>query len=265
MAVLSGDASGSAQTDPVSFGDPLYDKAVLTGTANQPGTNGLDTTYPSIEATNGAAAGGTISFTLIGPDDCATTATGTGTNPETGVAVSDDGDYFSSGFTPDAPGEYHWQASYSGDSPNTLSTSHNELCDDTNEDVTVQQLQPTMDTSQSFVPNDSVSVAVAAGAGDLDGSVVFELFVDDTDCSGTAAYTSSALAISDTDDPSDTTLTDTASSDNTTSYSVDGTTFHWVVSFTSNNSAHLDVTSECGNETSSITVDDGSTRPTPAP
>jgi len=263
VAWSSGDSGGSAQTDPVTFGNPLYDKAILSGTANQPGTDGPNATYPSINATNGAAANGSLTFTLIGPDDCATTATGTGTNPETGVTVSGDGDYFSAGFTPDAPGEYHWQASYSGDSPNTLSTSHNDACDDTDEDVTVLQLQPTMTTSQKFVPNDSATITVGAGAGDLAGSVTFQLYVDDTDCSGTAV-SFGPFAVSDTDDVGDVTLTDTVSSNNTTAYSA-SSTFNWVVSYTSTNGAHLNVTSECGNETSSITIDDGTIRPSPTP
>lgn len=285
----SGDANGSAQTGDVPFGSPVYDKAALSGTANRPGDNGgtyadgegttVTTPYTSINATNGTEANGTITFTLVGPDgsatDCTTVAGElagtTGDNPET-VDVKDsngdpsgDGDYFTSGFTPDEPGDYHWKASYSGDSPNTTSASHNDDCDETAEDVTVEQLQPTMSTAQSFVPNDSATITVDAGAGDLDGAVVFELFVDDPECDGTAAYTSSQLAVSDTDDAGDTSLTDTVSSANTTAYSADGTTFDWVVTFTSNNSAHLGVTSGCGNETSSITIDNGATQPETTP
>jgi hypothetical protein len=191
-------------------------------------------------------------------------ATGSaGSNPETGVAVSGDDDYQSSGFTPDQPGDYHWAASYSGDDPNTLDADHNTACDDTDEDVTVQQLQPTMDTAQDFVPNDSATVTVESGAGDLDGGLVFELFVDNTTCTGTADYTSSSLAVSATDDPNSATISDTVSSANTTAYDTDGTTFSWRVSFTSNNSAHKDVTSACNNENSSINIDNGSQANTP--
>ena len=264
------DSEGNALTDDVPFGQAVYDKATLSGTAYQPGTDGADATYPSINATMDTPANGTITFTLIGPDDCATTATGTGSNPED-VTVSDDGDYFTSGFTPDLPGDYHWQAVYSGDSPNTLGASHNDgndgnaACSDTDEDVTVEQLQPTMDTAQDFVPNDSATITVGAGAGDLDGYVVFDLFVDDNTCAGSAAYTSGQIAVSDTDDPGDLSLSNTVSSDNTTAYNVSGTTFHWVVTFTSNNGAHLGVTSGCGNEHSSITIDNGVTQPTPTP
>ena len=214
-------------------------------------------------------ANGSIDFTLMGPDSggtvCDTAATGTaGSNPEN-VTVTGDDDYFTTGFTPDSPGDFHWVAEYTGDSPNTLGASHNDECDDTDEDVTVEQLQPTMETAQNFVPNDSATITVDAGAGDLGGSVVFELFVDDTDCSGTAAYTSAPIAVSDTDDVGDVTLSDTVESANETAYDVTGTTFSWVVTFTSNNSAHLGVSSPCTNETSSITIDNGATQPPAGP
>jgi len=264
----SGDDTGEAQTEDVPFGSPLFDKASLTGTANEPGDNGGDGdgNYLSINATNGAGADGTITFTLIGPDDCSTVATGSaGDNPED-VGVDGDDDYFTSGFTTDSPGDFHWQAVYDGStSGNTLGTDHNLDCSEEAEDVTVEQLQPTMDTEQEFVPNDSATITVDAGAGDLDGYVVFKLYVDNPTCTGDADYTSDNslgdFDVFDSDDPGDTTLTATIGSDNTVAYKVSGTTFHWVVEFHSNNGAHLDVTSGCGNETSSITIDNGATQP----
>ena len=268
MRGVNGDATGSAQTTAVPFGSALYDRASLSLTATEPGDDGgsdpgqAGNTYPSINATNGAAADGSISFTLYGPGDCVTVATGTGSNPETGVAVSGNGNYFSSGFTPDSPGDFHWVASYSGStSGNTSGTTHNAACDDTSEDVTVQQLQPTMDTAQEFVPNDSATISVAGGTGDLDGSVVFKLYVDNASCTGAADYTSGSIAVSATDTGTGTTLSDTVSSANATAYTTTGQTFHWVVDFTSNNNAHLGVSSACGNETSSITIDNGVTQP----
>lgn len=246
----------------VSFGQAVYDRATLGGTADGPGTNGpgdANGAYTSIDATNRPAAGGTISFTLVGPGDCTTVATGTGSNPQSGVSVSGDGNYFSAGFTPDSPGAYSWKASYSGDSPNTLGAAHNDTCTDSNENVTVQQLQPTMGTAQRFVPNDSATISVASGAGNLQGTVVFALYVNDASCAGTAAYTSGAIDITTGQGDG---FSRTVMSSNTTAYSTTGTTFHWVVTFTSSNPAHLDVTSPCGNETSSITVNDGTTQPT---
>lgn len=261
------DENGVALTDDVPFGGAVYDSATLGGTAYQPGDDGTDTDYPTINATMDSPAGGTISFQLLGPGDCETSATGTGDNPES-VDVTGDDDYMTSGFVPDLPGDYHWVATYDpGSTLNTLGTDHNTACDDTDEDVTVQQLQPTLDTAQDFIPNDSATISVAAGAGDLDGDVTFYMWVNDSTCGNgdltSANYSEGPLTVSDTDDLGDTTLSDTVGTSNTTAYGDDGTTFHWIAVFESNNSAHLDVTSDCGNEHSSITIVDGTTQPAP--
>jgi hypothetical protein len=193
--------SVDAEGDPVGtvdFGEALYDEASLSGTANQPGDNGpgdANGAYESINATNGAEAGGTITFTLVGPDgdttDCTTVATGSsGSNPEDVTVDDGDGDYATTGFTPDAPGDYHWKASYTGDSPNTLGASHNDDCDEANEDVTVQQIPTEIKTKQSWYPNDTATITSSV-SGDLleaGGSVVFTLY-DTSDCTGAVIYT----------------------------------------------------------------------------
>jgi hypothetical protein len=184
---------GLVATGPVDFGQPLFDVATLTGTANQPGTNGgFMGTYTSINATNGAPANGSITFRLVGPDpaDCNTLAGGTGSNPEVVGPVSGDGDYHTSGFTPNAPGDYHWKASYDGDDPNTLETSHNDACDEEGEDVTVRQIPTEIKTKQSWIPNDTATITSSV-AGDLleaGGTVVFSLY-DTSDCTGDVLYT----------------------------------------------------------------------------
>jgi hypothetical protein len=245
--------------DDVVLGNPVTDTATLSGTANSPGDNGPNATYPTINATNGAPAGGTITFTLIGPDDCVTLATGTGTNPQD-VAVSGDDTYGPVSFTPDSAGDFHWQASYTGDAPNTESASHNGDCSDTNEDVTVLQLPTSMDTEQSFVPNDAATITVASGGGDLAGTVTFQLFVNDETCSGSPAYTSGAI---DVTTGTGTGTSRTVTSDNTDAYDDDGDTFNWVVVYDGTNPGHKDVTSGCDNEHSSITIDNGSTVTSP--
>jgi hypothetical protein len=257
--------NGLVQAGPVPFGEPLYDKATLLGTANEPGDNGGDGqgNYLSINATNGAPADGTLTFTLKGPSStvCGVTATpAEGNNPED-VDVTGDGNYITTGFTPDSPGDFHWQASYEGSTfGNTLGTSHNDACDEDGEDVTVQQLQPNMDTAQEFVPNDSATITVSTNAaGALAGDVVFQLFVGTAaaDCSGDPAYESDPIDITT---GSGTGTSSTVMSDNETAYDEDES-FAWVVVYTSTNPAHLGVTSSCGNETSSITIDNGVTQP----
>ena len=237
---------------PLPLGSALDDTATLSGTADQP---------------DGDPAGGTITFTAYGPHDDATTCT---TVAYTSVVnVSGDGDYTASSgtggtFTPTTAGTYNWIAVYSGDSPNTLGVSG--ACGDANESSVIISLQPTMDTAQSFVPNDSATITVEAGSDTLAGSVVFKLFVDDTDCSGTAAYTSDPIDItSGQPNPGTAGLTKTVASGNTTAYSTSGTTFSWVVTYTSTNPGHKNVSSPCGNETSSITIDNGAQQPPAGP
>jgi len=207
-AWTTGDSSGEALSGPVDFGNAVYDKATLSGTVYQPGTNGgsdpgeLDNEYPSINADMTVPANGTITFVLVGPDpdegpkacdsnpvnDPNDIAAGTGTNPED-VTVSGDGDYFTSGFTPNAPGDYHWKAVYtpSEDDPNTLGTSHNDLCDETAEDVTIRQIPTTIKTQQSWFPNDTATIASTVTGDSLanGGSVDFYLFANSTCTAGT--------------------------------------------------------------------------------
>jgi hypothetical protein len=240
-----------ADQSSVTLGNPISDTASLTGTASQPGTNGKTGTGTngSIDATNGAVAGGTITFTLLGPGNCSTVAFTSSAKTVTG-----DGNYGSGNFTPLTAGTYHWVASYSGDSPNTLATNHNTSCDDTDEDVVVISLQPTMDTNQRFVPNDSATVSVASGGGNLAGTVRFRLY-DNSTCSpaGTTLYDKTFNIVTD---GTGTGLVRTVSTDNTTAYTV-SKSFSWLVEYVSTNGAHTNVTSVCNNEHSSITIDNG--------
>jgi hypothetical protein len=160
-----------AGASPVDFGNAVTDTATLTGTANAPGS-------PIISGPLGAAAGGTITFTLYGPDSCTRLATGTGTNPQT-VAVSGDNTYGPVSFTPDAPGVYNWKASYSGDSPNTNATpTVNATCTDVNEDVTVRQIPTLITTTQKAYPQDSATITSSVSGDNLGtgGTVVFTLY-----------------------------------------------------------------------------------------
>ena len=216
----------------VPLGTAISDSATLSNTQPKP---------------NGTPAGGTITFRVYGPNDA--TCSGTPAFTSAAVPVSGNGTYSSGTFTPTAAGTYRWIASYSGDLPNTLAVAG--ACNDANEASVIISLNPTIATAQSFVPNDSATITVAAGGGDLAGNVVFKLYVNDATCAGTAAYTSASIPISG---GSGTGLSKTVLSNNTTSYGATGTTFNWVVTYTSTNPAHQNVTSGCAKEHSSITV-----------
>jgi hypothetical protein len=157
----------------------VTDSATLGGTANQPGS-------PIINGPLGALAGGSITFTLLGPNDCTTTAAGTGTNPQS-LPVSGNGTYGSVSFTPSAVGTYHWVASYSGSLPNTTATTHNTACNDTSEDVIVQQLATTTTTTPQ-VNGSPVVASVTFGTSVTDHAVVAAVATGDGTPTGTVTF-----------------------------------------------------------------------------
>jgi hypothetical protein len=174
----------------VSPGASITDRAHLTGTANQPGSPVINPT------TAGAAAGGTITFRLYGPTATSTAVcvdSGTGMNlvfTSTPVTVSGDKAsplfYESPAFTVNAPGFYHWVATYSGNLPNTNGDAGQ--CGDANETVQVLQIPTNIKTKQSWFPNDTATISAQSGNLGANGSVVFTLYSTD-DCTGAVLYT----------------------------------------------------------------------------
>ena len=233
--------STSAGAD-VLLGNAVTDSATLGGTATQPADPVINLT-----GTGGAPAGGTITFKLYGPSD-----TGCGalvyTSPT--VAVSGNNTYNSPApqFVPQAPGNYHWVAVYSGNPPNTNGLTHNAACTDTNEDVTVNTVNSTMATAQSWVPNDSATISAPAG-GALAGTVSFALYASG-DCAvgGDAAIYTTTAAVAGSSPR-------TVSTSNTTAQLASGS-FSWLVSYDSTNPAQEDIPASC-HETSALTVSNG--------
>ena len=85
--------------------------------------------------------------------------------------MSGNGTYGPVSFTPDAPGTYHWVASYSGDLPNTLASTPS-ACLDENEDVVVVG-DAALATAQNWLPNDTATVT---GPTNLNGTLTFQLY-----------------------------------------------------------------------------------------
>jgi len=163
----------------VTLGTPITDTATLTGTATQPGTDGPNATYPSINATNGAPAGGTITWTVQGPDDCEASGLMVTGSPAT---VSGDGLYGPVSATPTAIGTYTFVATYSGSSPNTLGAAGScpPGANDGDEEVTVTG-EAGLSTAQDWLPNDT---ATLTGPTNLNGTLTFTLY-HTADCTGT--------------------------------------------------------------------------------
>ena len=250
-----------AGAGPVDFGNAVTDTATLGNTVHKKGTGGPTGSDGSINpATLGGDATGQITFTLY-KADCSTQATGTGTNPQT-VDVTGNGTYGPVSFTPDAPGTYHWVASYNGDSPNTGSASHNSSCDDTAEDVVVRQIPTSVKTKQDWIPNDTATITSSAGNLVSGGSVRFRLYLNSATCSGTAVYdqtVSVAGGTSSKEVSTSNTGTGVGSLRISTDYldaadSVKGT-YSWLVEYTpaTTDTAHLASSSACNAEHFSIT------------
>ena len=221
----------------------------------------------------GAQADGTIPFTLV-KDDCTTLAASDNpldVNPEdvdvppaVPPGAPADGDYRTSGFTPDAPGDYHWKAVYSGSLPNTNGASHNDDpppgCTEAGEDVTVEQI-PTVTTTRQFVfPQDKVKIDTNPTGQTLSGNVKFRLF----ESTGSGATAKTALQNCEADDGSATAtglVYDPASisisgagprfatTNNQTYRITDGRTYVWRVIYTSSTQSQLGSSSNCTENT----------------
>lgn len=233
----------------VNLGQPVTDSATLSSTATQPRVAPINLTN-----TAGAAAGGTITFKLYGPSNtgCGNLVYTSGT-----VNVSGDGIYngAQASFTPTAAGNYHWVATYSGNLPNTNGVTHNALCNDTNEDVTVTTVASSMTTAQKWVPRDSATISAPAG-GALAGTVSFDLYAS-SDCSGTAIY-GTTRTVSGASPQTVSTV------DSVNQPAAQGTSgsFSWNVSYDSTNSAQRDIPVSC-HETSALTISNGGTISSP--
>ncbi len=255
---------------PVDFGQPVTDTATLTNTANRPGTGGPVGSNGSINPdTPGAKAGGTITFTLY-KADCTTPATGTANGSLTRT-VDGDGSYGPVSFTPDAPGTYHWKASYSGDSPNTLGDTHNDACDDPDESVVVRQIPTKISTDQSVYPNDSATVESSVAGKNLPagGTVTFRLYDTVANCQlGGDTVGSGGLLYKETDTIAGGALTETESTSNTSVSVSANATIAWLVTYAPGDSAFTGIQSNCVERTALTFTEDpgpGTLFPTPIP
>jgi hypothetical protein len=200
------------------------------------------------------ATAGTITFRAYGP---ATSATDCSTLVYTSVVtvtLVGNGDYNSASgtggvFTPTAAGTYLWTAAYApaaGDANNQSATT---ACGDANESSVIISLTPAISTGQFFYPNDSATVTVAAGGGNLTGNVHFRAWTNNT-CTGTPlvdqtkSITTNGTGISLTVETTNTTAR----------ISSPTTVVYWQVDYDSTNPAHVDVTGTCGTEHTTLTI-----------
>ena len=123
--------------------------------------------FARFELSGTAGAGGSITFTVFGPQASAPTSCGSGgTQVGIGCEVSGSGTYHpSAGFTPSAAGTYWWYASYGGDANNAAS---NSTC---GSGMTSTVVKATTTTTVSAPGSSTAGVAIASGSisGDVGG------------------------------------------------------------------------------------------------
>jgi len=234
----------------------ISDTATLLGTANEHGTGGvgLDGSIGNPGNLNfmlGGPAGGTITFTAFGPDNCTTFASTTRT-------VSGDGTYPTGAqppvsFAPTAVGTYTFVATYSGDSPNTTAPATTATCAGPGANETVLVTDTTgVKTNQNWLPNDSAQIT--SGGSPLNGTVTFTLYNNGTCDAGinnvNVLYTQGPIPIGGSSPQ-------TASTSNLTVKVSASATVSWRVAYTSNTPNVSGSTSSCETTTLAISNNPG--------
>jgi hypothetical protein len=196
--------------------------------------------------TGGTNPTGTITFNLFGPADttCSSSAVFSTT-----AAVSGNGNYTSTSFTPPGAGTYRWQVSYSGDSNN--SAVGPTTCGDPSETVVVQKVTPTLSST--------ASTAVTVGGKIFDtahlsgfaptGTITFNLYgPNDSTCTGPIASTSTVTVNGNGDYPS-ASFTPTLAG-----------TYRWIVSYSGDSNNDAPAPTSCTDTAEAVVV--GQVQPT---
>ncbi len=215
----------------------ISDTATLTGTANEPGTPVINPTTP------GAAAKGTITFTVFFGPTCTSTAFG-----PTTVSVNGDGTYGPVSFTPTAVGTYTFVASYSGDLPNTNGVPATACPDTTGTETVLVTDTSSVSSAQTWVPNDTATASSGSGATALNGTLTIALH-ESSDCSGAAVLGQTySKTLTNASTVADRTL---ATSNSTYSVSVTKTV-SWLVTFTPTAGSNVSGSFHC--ESTALTI-----------
>jgi hypothetical protein len=242
-----------ATDGPIDFGLPISDSVSLSGTAHKPGTGGPTGSNGTINPTTlGGDATGNIIVKAYGPDSCSTVAF-----TSNAIAASGDGTYGGAGsafqFTPTAPGQYIFVASYAGDSPNTLGIAESACSAAPDaEKVTVRQIPTAIATSQRAYPADSATITSSVATDNLGagGTVQFRLFNSLADCTaGAAAQTvgQGGLLYKESKTLNGGANSETVSTANTTVSITANATVYWRVTYSpaAGDSAHTGRQSAC--------------------
>jgi hypothetical protein len=132
-----------------------------------------------------------------------------------------------------------YAASYSADCSGTIANGESKTCTVTNNDL---KASPGIGTTMEWTLDDSVSLS-GFRTGGTGGTATFRLYKDDAACgAGSLVFTSSAIAVDNSDGTAST----------TTGYTTaDSGTYRWVVAY-SGNDFNNPITSTCGSEVTTL-------------
>jgi hypothetical protein len=210
-----------------------------------PGTTVHDTmTFDTAPATPSNGVFGTITFKVYGPFPTSTpTCTGTATT-STATVVSGTLSYNSADFSPSDPGFYNWTAEYAPGTGDVNNVAVAASCGADNEQIQVQQFNPSLTTAQTVTIKDSATITVSGG-GPLAGSAHFQPFSDSSCTAGNelAAVQDVPVAGASPQTVSTTPMTITTTTP----------VIYWKVSYTSTNNSQTGIAATC-TENASITI-----------
>lgn len=191
---------GDANNEAVSTACGAANQSSAVGKAS-PGLAGLATAAVQVGQTitdsatlsGGFAAGGQIVFRAYGPSDASCSGA---VKYESSVAVSGDGAYAPTGFSP-PPGLYRWTAEYSGDTNNEAAST---ICNAANQVSAVSKASPALVglASSAQVGQEITDSATLTGGFDAGGQLVFRAYgPDDQNCSGPVQHEDSVAVNGD--------------------------------------------------------------------
>jgi hypothetical protein len=259
-------AGGCGDSGEVSIVGPNTPGIITVASAAPPTGVALGSAINDVATMSGLAAPsngvhGTITFNAYGPFNNTTTCTGTPVYTST-ITISGNGSYNSANgsggtFTPTAAGNYNWIASYQPGAGDVNNVAVSGQCGDANEGSLIKTLTPGVSTSQFFFPNDSATITVVSGGGNLAGTVRFRVWTNNT-CTGTPLYDSGLLNVANGTGSGTSRTLETTNTTNRVSVALNGNPIrvYWQVDFDSSNPGHVDVLGSCGMESSVITVTD---------
>jgi hypothetical protein len=253
-AAYSGDLLNAVATSDCS-GEPMVvgqaSPTLTTAASPSTGTAGVNIASLSDTATlsGGAAPGGSVTFTLYSDASCATAVVGvSGSGTISGSTAS-----YSTSWTPPAVGIYYWIASYVGDANNTGFTT---TCGDSNEQVVVGKVGPTLTTQASpttgtagvaITPVQDTATFVGTSSVAPTGPVSFALYSNSTCTTAVAGVSGNG------------TISTGSGGVSTASFSVASWTpgaagtYHWIASY-AGDANNTGFTTTCGASNEQIVV-----------